>query len=417
MNDITTSIPVPAAIFLEPVPYQWSLCEYLKTEQRELWNWFSSNRVRTEHVEKVRLDLLKSTYRIEHDTQSGLYVRAWDLAARFGIDAPITIYQAHSAGELNAALAYVPGEVHLILHGAILAMLGPIELDAMLAHELSHFLLYHKWDGDFLVTSEIVRALANDRAADSCHLETARLLQLYNEIFADRGSLLATGDLSASVAALVKLHTGLAEVSAESYLRQADEIFSKSRESTRQMTHPEPFIRARALQLWQTQRETADEEIVRMIEGAAALDALDLIGRKKVAQSTRRLIGRYLAPKWLQTDLLIAHARQFFDDFSVGKEDSFDPANASTAGDDLETADPSLRDYFCYVLLDFAVADQSLDDLPLSAAIVTAREIGLGPRFSEIAAKELGLAKKRFAKIEANAERRVAEAMKDEAKS
>ena len=410
MNDIPTPMPVPPAAFPEPVPYQWSLCEYLRTEETDLWQWFSSNRVRGEHAENARLDLLKSTYRIERETQSTLYSRAQDLAARLGLDVPVTIYQAHSAGELNAALAYVPGEVHLILQGAVLTTLATIELDAMLAHELSHFLLFHKWDGDFFVTSEVVRALANDRAADPCHLQTARLLRLYEEIFADRGSLLATRNLSASVTALVKLHTGLAEVSAESYFRQADEIFSKSRESTRQMTHPEPFIRARALQLWDAQREAAEQEIARMIEGPPALDSLDLLGRKQVALATRRLIGRYLAPRWLQTELLIAHAKQFFDDFTVADGDMPGPIDGSQWDGDLDTADPALRDYFCYVLLDFAAADRSLDELPLSAALVTARQVGLGSRFSEIAAKELGFPKKRFAKIEANAEQRVAEA-------
>src|SRR5436190_10723558 len=178
MNDNPSSIPatpVAPAVFPEPVPYQWSLCEYLKTDERELWDWFSSNRVRSEHAENVRLDLLKSTYRIECDSQAALYSRARELAARFGIAVPLTIYQAHAVGEMNAALAYVPGEVHLILHGPVLATLAPIELDAMLAHELAHFLLYHKWDGELLVTAEVVRALANDRAADPCHLHTARL--------------------------------------------------------------------------------------------------------------------------------------------------------------------------------------------------------------------------------------------------
>jgi Zn-dependent protease with chaperone function len=418
MNDTPTSVPAvsnPPAICPEPVPYQWSLCEYLKTEQRELWDWFSSNRVRKEHAENVRLDLLKSTYRIECESQAALYARTQNIASRFGIAAPITIYQAHTAGDMNAALAYVPGEVHLILHGPVLAMLTAIELDAMLAHELAHFVLYHKWEGEFLVTSEVVRALASDRTADPCHLHTARLLGLYTEIFADRGSLSATGDLSAAVTALVKLHTGLAEVSAESYLRQAEEIFSKSRESTRETSHPELFIRARALQLWETQREAAEQEIAHMIEGPAALDSLDLVARQKVAQTTRRLIGRYLAPRWLQTDLLITHARQFFDDFAAGEIDPADQDEDSPLDGALATADPALRDYFCYVLLDFAAADRTLEDVPLSAALVTARQIGLGPRFSEIAAKELGLPKKRFAKIESSAERRVAEAAAEDA--
>ena len=43
------------------------------------------------------------------------------------------------------------------------------------------------------------------------------------------------------------METGLSEVSAESYLRQADEIFSAGRTQANQLTHPEPYIRARAL--------------------------------------------------------------------------------------------------------------------------------------------------------------------------
>jgi hypothetical protein len=337
---------------------------------------------------------------------------AGDLAARLGIDAPLTIYQSHSSGEMNASLAYIPSEVHLVLHGPVLTALSPLELDAVLAHELSHFLLYHKWDGDFVVTSEVVRALAGDGSAETCHRETARLLRLYEEIYADRGSLLVTGDLTASVAALIKLHTGLPEVSVESYFRQAEEIFSTSRESSNQLSHPEPYIRARALQLWQTHSEAAELEISRMIEGRAALDTLDLIGRRNMAQSTRRLISRLLAPRWLHTELLLSHARQFFDDFAAGEEQ---PVTAGGAffDDDIGTVDASLIDYFCYVLLDFAVADQNIHDLALSAAFVTSRQVGMGSRFSEIAAKELGLPKKRFAKLEAGAEWRVAEAMKE----
>ena len=199
-----------------------------------------------------------------------------------------------------------------------------------------------------------------------------------------------------------------------SYFRQADEIFSKSVESTQQTTHPEPFMRARALQLWETQGESAELEIARMIEGPATLDALDLLGRQKVAQTTRRLSADFCRPPGCEPICSSRNARQFFDDFAVGDGQS----NSLVDGQfdaDLEAADPALRDYFCYVLLDFAVADQGLDDLPLSTALVTARQVGLGPRFSEIAAKELGFPKKRFAKIEAAAERRVAAATTDEA--
>lgn len=413
MSDTPISPPALEALRLEPLPYQCALRDYLKTEESDLWNWFSSNRVRAENADQVRLDLLKSTYRLERSTQPDLYAAAETLAGRFSVAAPITFYQAQSAGEMNAGLAFIPGEVHIILHGAVLKTLGPVELQAMLAHELAHFVLFVKWDSEFLITSEVAQALANDSAADECHVRTSRLLGLYTEIFADRGSLLATADIAATVSTLVKLHTGLTEVSAESYLRQAEEIVGSSREASRQLTHPEPYIRARALKLWEGDEAAAHNEIARMIEGPPALDALDLLGRKRVEETTRRLIARFMAPKWLQTDLLTAHARLFFEDYVAGEEKEADEAAIESLLKELETADELLRDYFCYVLLDFAVVDRGLDDASLSAALVLARRLGVGPRFSEIAAKELGLAKKRFAKIELNAERRVAEVAKE----
>jgi hypothetical protein len=215
-----------------------------------------------------------------------------------------------------------------------------------------------------------------------------------------------------SVSTLVKVRTGLAEVSAESYLRQAEEIMTRSREASSQLTHPEPYIRARALQLWAGDEAAAHDEIARMIEGPPALDALDLLGRKKVEQTTRRLIGRLLAPEWLQTDALLAHARLFFEDFLPGEDSATEPFAEAGLAAELEIADEGLRDYFCYALLDFAAAERSLEELPLSAVLVLARALGVGPRFSEIAAKELGLGKKQFAKIASNAEQRVTEAGK-----
>ena len=85
--------------------------DYLKTEEPELWDWHSSNRARAEHADHVRLDLLKSTYRIERETQPELYDTAETLARRFGVAAPLTIYQVQSAG---VHLEY--GGTNLLVH-------------------------------------------------------------------------------------------------------------------------------------------------------------------------------------------------------------------------------------------------------------------------------------------------------------
>ena len=52
-------------------------------------------------------------------------------------------------------------------------------------------------------------------------------------MFADRGGLFVCDDPLVAVATLVKMTTGLTEVNADSYVRQAEEIFSKD--------HPLPF--------------------------------------------------------------------------------------------------------------------------------------------------------------------------------
>ena len=91
-----------------------------------------------------------------------------------------------------------------------------------------------------------------------------------------------TGDVNPVVAGLVKIQTGLSQVSAPSYLKQAEEIFAKGNVATEGLSHPEAFIRARALALWQEQRTDAAGHISEMIEGATALDELDLIGQTRL---------------------------------------------------------------------------------------------------------------------------------------
>ncbi|HEV3003913.1 MAG TPA: hypothetical protein VGX78_05600, partial [Pirellulales bacterium] len=113
---------------LEPLPYLRSVLGYLKAEDPAVWNWFSERRANPEQAAAVRLDLLKATYRIERQTQEGLYALADEVAGKLGLNVPITFYQAQHPLGLNACLAWLPGEAHLILSGPVTATLSPIEL-------------------------------------------------------------------------------------------------------------------------------------------------------------------------------------------------------------------------------------------------------------------------------------------------
>src|SRR5690349_15840431 len=128
-----------------PLPFHEAMVQYLQSEEADLWNWFASHRKKDQQAEAVRLDLLKTTYRIEPSTQPKLYDLAEKVLHHFNLTVPITFYQAQTTGGMNAALAYLPGEAHIILSGSVLGGLSEAEQQAVLGHELAHFLLFEGW--------------------------------------------------------------------------------------------------------------------------------------------------------------------------------------------------------------------------------------------------------------------------------
>src|SRR5271166_4320956 len=115
------------------LPFQREMALHLKTEEADLWKWFSSTDQRGQRAEAVRLDLLKSTYRLERPGPPGLYDLAEKVSSKYQLAVPITFYQAQGGTGPNAALAYVPGEVHIVFSGPILAALSEAEIRAVLA--------------------------------------------------------------------------------------------------------------------------------------------------------------------------------------------------------------------------------------------------------------------------------------------
>ncbi|HVA51364.1 MAG TPA: hypothetical protein VNH11_33795 [Pirellulales bacterium] len=399
---------------LTPLAYLRAVVDYLKAEDPAVWQWFAEKRDDPQQAASIRLDLLKSTYRIERQTQPGLYALADEAAAKLALDLPLTIYQAQHPQGLNASVAHLPSEIHLVLSGPLATTLSTIEIKALFGHELAHRLLWEKWDGDYRVAAHLLEALANDPAGTAVYASTARLYWLYCELFCDRAAWMVTQDLSAAISTLVKVSTELKEVSAESYLRQADEIFSHHDARTEGLTHPECYIRARALRLWLEQGDDATPAIAAMLEAPLALADLDLLGQKRVAHLTRRLVDQLLAPAWFQTERVLAHARSFFDDYGSPSENVAGNVLPSVTDEslaaDIVTRDTALQDYYCYLLLDFATVDRDLEELPLAAALVLARRLSLADRFKDIVLKELKLTKKRFALLDNRAEELVADA-------
>ena len=383
----------PASPSLDPLPYQREIVAYLKETEPELWRWGSSAEVRDEFAEEMRTQLLKTNYRLDAEGHPDLVERCAAVAQRLEVNAPVTLYQATGGLGLNAMLCHLPGDAHIVFSGPILATLKGAEVDAVIAHELAHYRLWEMDDGEFLVADRLLLAAANDPRAATSHSQTARRFRLYTEIFADRGSLAGCGQLDATIAALVKTETGLPEVSATSYLRQADEIFSREDATTKGLDHPETFIRARALRLWAETDPSLQPWLTATIEGPLGLDELDLPGQRRVSKLTQRFLAELLRPSWFQSAPVLAHARAFFPDFTPAS------ARCDSLPTELRSSDAATREYLCYLLLDFAVVDRDLEDVPLAAALDWSQRLEIGEEFEKLALKELGIGKRQLNKV------------------
>ena len=366
---------------LLPLPYHCRVRDHVKNAEPALWGWFESDAFGGEYADSVRLELLKSTYRMEPAAHPELYAAGGQALRALALDIPVAFYQAQQSGQMNAALCFLPGEAHIILQGPILATLSPAELTALVGHELAHYKLWTEHEGSHRTAMNLVESMAQHPNAEPSHLNTARRLRRYTEIYADRGALLASNDPFAAIACLVKVNTGLSDVEPRAYLKQAEEVLRRGAGASQGETHPETFIRARALWLWHDDAAASDSEIARLLHQLKTLDDLDLIDQVAVTALTRDVIEVLLQPAWFCSERVLAHARLFFADF-VPKP---------SRGPRLDALEEVLAEFVAYVLLDFAVADPELGERALGHTLQVAGELGCGPAFEKAARKELKL--------------------------
>jgi len=372
-------------VTLAPHPYLLRVRDALRAAEPGRWKWFASDEWTADYVEAVRLELLKATYRMEPTAHPALYAIGARAAGALGLDVPLTFYQAQDDGAMNAGLYFVPGEAHVVLRGRILSTLREEELAALVGHELAHYALYACEGGSLRVATEVIESIASHLGAAPSHQTTALRMRRYSEIYADRGSHLVTSSPADIVACLVKVNTGLAEVDPAAYMRQAEEIFTKKTVAAQGLTHPEMFVRARAISLWHERGGEAEVEISAMVQGPCSVDALDLLDQRLLTENTRVVIENLLAPAWFRSEAILAHARSFFPELKdprVGE-----PLNASAF-------DKSVQEYLAYVLLDFAVVDEGLGEAAFAHALRHAEAMGIAESFDKVARDEMKLTKR-----------------------
>ncbi|MBP7554732.1 MAG: M48 family metalloprotease [Chitinophagaceae bacterium] len=378
---------------LTPLPYHRQVRDYFR-QQTKTWDYFALAKNKEEQLNEFKTELLKNTYKFDPVADQGIYSKI-DLAKnKLGLtELPVTVYQAQYTEELNAAIVYINREAHIVFSGPVITLLTEEELLAVLAHELTHIKLYSLLDGELEIADRIITAIANNHSSEAAYYETARLFRLYTEIFCDRGALLVTGNHEPVITSLVKMSTGLQQVQAEAYLRQADEIFAADAKTrSAGISHPENFIRAKAVQLSHNQAAEVEKTVSNMVEHTIELDRLDIFQQQEMAILTRRFLQLFLKPRWIQSPLVISLARQYFADFAWDETAVLDAAFIEKLND----FHSSIKDYLAYVLFDFVIVDPSLDQVPAGWAFQFAEDAQLKEQLDAIVRKEGKLSDKKL---------------------
>ncbi len=392
-------------------PYLVQISDLLRKSMPDAWDWAASDRLIGEDAETVRLDLLRSTIRLERKSHAELYELADRAAENLGLQSSVTVYQQQNPVGWNASAMWLDSAAHVVLHGPLQKELDLRELLAVLAHELAHVLLNELEENKYAIAHRLLHSLATDPTAATSHVESARLANLFTEVFCDRMAYQVVADVDPVISSLLKIGTQSGEVKSGEYLRQANEVLAADDSASTGSTHPELYVRAKSIESWASQtvdpngkgpqanrpkanglgesdHSEVEQFVSQLIQGRQKLESLDLVAQSNLTDLTRSTLDAVFSHQWLRTDAAIAHARMFFEKYQPAEiSDQSLRQLAKTVAE----ASSSIKQYIAYLLLDFATTDRELENAPLAVALDLAERFSISDLFQDSARHELRL--------------------------
>lgn len=395
---------------LGALTYHTAVVRHLQSGEAAHWAWFESERMSASYTEKVRLELLISTYRLTRADQGRLYESADIALEKLGVDLPVTIYQRQGGADSpNAALIFLPDEAAIMLMGNIGEFLNEAEMLALLGHEIAHHRLYTMEGGQYFTAARLLGWCVEQQGCEAAFAETDRLFQLHTEIFADMGALQVTGDRDAVIASLIKVMTGLKSVSPSAYLEQAEEILEKYKQGSEELSHPELFIRAKALDMLAVDPPGIGQTEL-LVRGPIDAKRLDVLGQQALSALSRKLVERLLAPAFMRNAYTLNLAERYFPGYGEGDaepiegEGAVSKSAAAALKSEVAATAKSCHDYFAYLLLDFATVDPESGDAQLAWSLDLANQAGIFAVYEPVARKELKRKKDELTRLKRSAD-------------